>query len=333
MEMNLENELSMLEGMNLETNNMNVTMNNQTQMNQNPMMSNVTPQVAPTNVAMNTPQQNNAGVVNQASVATFNYANQAFDINKPVEREKGPIVRLEGEKGKTFRLHILPGTNAALVHIHSDKEKRHSFVCLRDLYGTENEPCCISHGRAQDRYIVPVVVYATANGNNNMLQSNVGELKCLILGYSQMKNLQDTANNAGANLNDGDIIATVDSQQYKSFNFVVRQDSMLNQISNVAELQAIWNRVATPENICKAAANRIITKEEYTTSYSNYDYNKWKDVNTSNTPAPQNYGVSADSYMQYNNAQVQGFGAPYQQPVQQPMQFQNYNNSGTWSPQ
>lgn len=321
--MDLENELSMLEGMNLDTSN--ISINEPVQATtQTPDMSNVTPQVAP--VAMNTTPQNNVGVNTQAQVAptTFNYANQEFDINKPIERERGPIARLEGEKGKTFRVHLLPGAKNLHVHIHSDKEKRTNFICLKDLYGTESEQCCVTHDRAQTRFVIPVIVLPIGQ-NPNVLQSNLGELKALILGYGQLKKLQDQAALAGVDLNTGDIFATVDNQQYKSFNFLCRPDSLLNQITNVAELQNTWNTVATPNNVCKAVA-RVITREEYNQNYSSYDFNKYKD-NVAPAVAPQNYGVSADTYMQYNNAPVQGFGAPYQQPMQfqQPMQ-QGYGN-------
>jgi len=315
--MDLESELSMLEGMNLETNNMNIG----TQAQPTPVMSNNTPQPAPV-AAVNTPQ-NYVGVSTQAPAApvNFNYANREFDINKPIEREKGPIARLEGEKDKKFRVHILPGAKTLQVNIHSDKEKKTNFICLKELYATESEPCCTTHGRAQSRYIIPVVVLPIG-ADPNTLVSNLGELKALILGYGQLKKLQDQAALAGVDLNIGDIFATVDNPQFKSFSFLCRPDSLLNGIVNVADLQKAWAAVATPENIYKATA-KIITREEYEKFYSNYDYNKYKDMPTG--PAPQNYGVSADSFVQYPGAPVQGFGVPYQQPMQPQQSYGNWN--------
>ena len=325
--MDLENELSMLEGMNLETSNMSLNEPMTMTQPQTTVMPNTTPQVAPA-VAMNTPQ-NNIGVSEQPQVApvAFNYANQEFDINKPIERERGPIARLEGEKGKTFRVHLLPGAKNLQVHIHSDKEKKTNFICLKDLYGTENEQCCVTHDRAQTRYVIPVIVLPIGQ-NPNALQSNIGELKALILGYGQLKKLQDQAALAGVDLNSGDIFATVDNQQYKSFNFLCRPDSLLNQITNLADLQKTWNTVATPNNVCKAVA-RVITREEYNQSYSSYDFNKYKDAQIPSV-APQNYGVPADSFMQYGNMPTQGYVAPYQQPVQYQQTTQGFNG-GVWN--
>lgn len=356
--MNLEEELATLESqstmMQQPVNNVNAneminsvnegitnTMNNVNEMTQNiPMNNNFnTMMQAPVQMGapVSQPQyqqpiQNQPAMVNTNQAAQqasgFNYANLEFDINKPLF-ERNPLERLTGDKGETFRIHMLPNVSPSQVHVHWDAEKGHNFVCLKDVYGTPGEPCCGTHEQAKLRVVIPIIVYPTMQGNPNMLlQGQKAELKTLVLGYKQFQDLQNQANLAGVILTQGDIFATVDNPTYKSFNFTVRQDSLISQVPNAAEIEAKWKEVGTPENICKACG-RVITREEYEAAYSNYDANKYK--NQANTPTQ---GVAPSSYT-FNTPMPQG---GYQQPygmggMNQNQPFYNGQQSTTFGGQ
>ena len=322
---------SVNEGIN---NTMNNVMNNQNQMNNtNTMMQAPVQMEAPVSQPQyQQPIQNQPAMVNtnQAAqqAAQFNYANLEFDINKPLF-ERNPLERLTGDKGETFRVHMLPNVSPSQVHVHWDAEKGHNFVCLKDVYGTPGEPCCGSHEQPKLRIVIPIVVYPTVQGNPNALvPGQKAELKTLVLGYKQFQDLQNQANLAGVVLTQGDIFATVDNPTYKSFNFTVRQDSLINQVPNAAEIEALWKEVGTPENICKACG-RVITREEYQAAYSAYDASKYK--NQPNTPTQ---GAAPSSYT-FNTPMPQG---GYQQPygmgsVPPGQPFYNGNQSTTFGGQ
>lgn len=345
--MNLEEELATLESqstimqqpiienktneLNNQTYNQNVNVN---QMMQPPIQM----EVQASQPQYQQPIQNQPAMVNtnQAAqqVAQFNYANLEFDINKPLF-ERNPLERLTGDKGETFRIHMLPNVSPSQVHVHWDAEKGHNFVCLKDVYGTLGEPCCGTHEQPKLRVVIPIIVYPTVKGNPNMLVPNAGaELKTLVLGYKQFQDLQNQANLAGVVLTQGDIFATVDNPTYKSFNFTVRQDSLIGQVTNAQEIEAKWKEVGTPENICKVCG-KVITREEYQAAYSAYDANKYKNqpvtptqgvaptsytFNTPIQPGVQNYGMTMEPNQPfYNGQQTNTFGG----------QFNNMNNP--WS--
>ena len=336
--MNLEEELNILESksvmMQQPTENQivtdgsqNIPMNNfNTNMNVNmsaaPMMDMAQPQYQQ-------PIQNQPAMVNTnmaaQQAAGFNYANLEFDINKPLF-EKNPLERLTGDKGVTFRVHMLPNASPSQVHVHWDAEKGHNIVCLKDAYGTPGEPCCGTHGDPKTRIVIPVLLYPTVQGNPNMLiPGQKAELRSLVLGYKSFQDLQNQANLAGVILTQGDIFATVDNPTYKSFNFTVRQDNLLSQVPNVAELEALWKEVGTPENRLKACG-KLITREEYNAGgYSTYDYKKHKD----NTQTPTQ-GGPVNSYT--FNTPMNGYGqTPFgqqNQPFYNGQQSQTGFNSG-----
>lgn len=330
--MNLEEELATLESQSTviqnnenkvsEMNNQNIQTNNQSFNNINNMMqAQASSQPQYQQSIQNQPAMVNASQAAQQT-AGFNYANLEFDINKPLF-ERNPLERLTGDKGETFRVHMLPGVSPSQVHVHWDAEKGHNFVCMRDVYGTPGEPCCGTHEQPKLRIVIPIVVYPTVQGNPNALvQGQKAELKTLVLGYKQFQDLQNQANLAGVVLTQGDIFATVDNPTYKSFNFTVRQDSLINQVPNAKEIEALWKEVGTPENICKACG-RVISREEYEAAYSKYDATKAKtQINTPiqgqapssytfNTPIPQGgyqqpYGMGGMNQNQpfYNGQQT-----------------------------
>ena len=320
--MNLEEELNTINSTstlmeqtntNEGINNLNENLNNQTinQMNNIPQYQQ--------------PIQNQPAMVNTNQAATqaasFNYANLEFDINKPLY-EKNPLERLVGDKGEVFRVHILPNVSPSQVHVHWDAEKGHNYVCLKDVYGTPGEPCCGTHGDPKTRIVIPVVVYPTDKGNPNVLvPGQKAELKALVLGYKSFQDLQTQASLAGVVLTQGDIFATVDNPTYKSFNFTVRQDSLISQVSNAAEIEAKWKEVGTPENICKACA-KVINKDEYQANYSQYDYNKYK-----NQAATPTQGMNQPSYTFNTPMPQNGYQQPYGMNQNQP--FYNGQQSQT----
>lgn len=332
--MNLEEELNTLESTSniMNMNQMPTEMNQmQTEMNMNnfntiPMnnqaMPNMMPPVSePSTMAAPTYQVNQPAMVNpnaaQDQASAFNYASLEFDINKPLY-ERNPLERLTGDKGVTFRVHMLPGVSPSQVHVHWDAEKGHNIVCLRDVYNTPGEPCCGTHEQAKVRVVIPVVLYPTVQGNPNMLIPGAkAELKTLVLGYKSFQDLQTQAGLTGVPLTQGDIFATVDNPQYKSFNFVVRQDSLISQVSNVQELTALWREVGTPKNIC-AACGKVITREEYQAAYASYDANAYKAQNT-----PTN-GQAATTFA-FNQGMAPGFGQPYQNNFNQNQPFYGTN--------
>lgn len=361
--MNLEEELATLESQSTITqpiNNVNEQMTNVITDNTNTIMSNMqgmenqlnnqlNNQVIMTTTTQYQPQ-NQPAMVNPNTAAQqtagFNYASLEFDINKPLF-EKNPLERLTGDKGDIFRVHLLPNVSPSQVHVHFDasSDKGHNFVCLKDVYGTLSEPCCISHNTAKTRIVLPIIVYPTVKGNPNALvPGQKAELRTLVLGYKSFQELQNQANLAGVVLTQGDIFATVDNPTYKSFNFTVRQDSLISQVPNSQELIDLWKAVGTPENICKAAG-RVITRDEYQASYSNYNFKEHE--NQAPTPTqgqtPGSFTFTTPMYQPQG-----GFQPPYQPtvatgvPSQQPFyngnqtatigQFQGNNQNGTTNP-
>ena len=343
--MNLEEELATLESqstimqqpINNEMNNISemnnqIPINNQMNNVNNTMQAPVQMEAPASQPQYQQPIQNQPAMVNtnQAAqqAAQFNYANLEFDINKPLFTPN-PLERLTGDKGETFRIHMLPNVSPSQVHVHWDAEKGHNFVCLKDVYGTPGEPCCGTHEQPKLRVVIPIVVYPTVQGNPNALvPGQKAELKTLVLGYKQFQDLQNQANLAGVVLTQGDIFATVDNPTYKSFNFTVRQDSLITQVPNAQEIEAKWKEVGTPENICKACG-RVITREEYQAAYAAYDASKYK--NQPNTPTQ---GAAPSSYT-FNTPMTQGgYQQPYSMGSMPPGQpLYNGNQSTTYGGQ
>ena len=341
--MNLEEELRTLETQSnvIPTNNIENNLNGTNQIIQNAMPNLGEPISIDTNT-LNTQSVESTLPVNQPAMvnvnqatqqtAQFNYANLEFDINKPLGFDKNPLDRLTGDKGATFRIHLLPNVCPSQVHVHWDAEKKFNIVCLKDVYGTQGEPCCTSHGQAKLRVVIPVIVYPIASGNPNMLvPGQKAELKALVLGYKQFYELQNQANLAGVVLTQGDIFATVDNPTYKSFNFTVRADSLINNVTNINELLTSWKEVGTPENICKACG-RVITREEYQSGYSSYDYKNVKEPVQTPTQGqvPQSFTFNTPMNTAYPNY---GQGIPQGQPfynANQPSQNNFTNIANPW---
>ena len=339
--MNLEEELATLESKSNIMNNVNdmsqsIPMNNIgneiiNKTNNNDMMNNNNINTIPQ--FTNQPIQNQPAIVNTTQAAQqaqgFNYANLEFDINKPLF-ERNPLERLTGDKGETFRIHMLPNVSPRQVHVHWDAEKGHNFICLKDAYGTAGEPCCGTHKDPKLRIVIPIVVYPTVQGNPNALvPGQRAELRTLVLGYKSFQDLQTQASLAGVILTQGDIFATVDNPTYKSFNFTVRQDSLISQVPNAQELITQWNEVGTPENVLKACG-RLITREEYQASYSQYDAKKYE--TQQNTPTQGSYTFTTQM-PQGNYQQPYGMGGINQtQPFYNGQQSQTgFNNQNPWA--
>lgn len=276
---------------------------------------------------------------NQAAAQTeqFNFTNLDYDPSKPLY-ERNPLERLSGNQGEIFRIHFLPGVSTKKIHNHYNAELQHNFVCLKQVYGTRVEDCCVKYGEAKPRIIIPVIVMPIVSGQpNNLMPGQPGRLSTLVLGPSQFIKLQDQAKFAGVDLVNCDIIASVDNPKFKSFNFAITANSFINQIPNIAEMTTEWNTLATPENLCKLAG-RLITRDEYTAGYANYDKSKYEqkqntptggqlnvdpnmmsfNINNQNpqmSPFPQGYGSpSSPMYQQASYTSNQGFGAGNDNP-------------------
>ena len=252
----------------------------------------------------------------------FNFADNSVKIGQPLY-ERNPLERLTGEKGDVFRIRILPGADpkTAHVHWHDEPNNSHNFVCLKDAYNTASEPCCATHGQAKTRVVIPVIVYPTVKGNPNMLlPGQKGELKEIVLAPKYYDELLTSMSMLGISSDRAatvDIIASVDNPTYKSLKFTITKEDMLNQIPNVNDLVALWNTLGTTENVCKLCG-KVITREEYNQSYSNYDYKAVEAAKNQPT-----YGVSADMYgarpAQNTMAPNMGMGYNPQMQYQNPM--------------
>jgi hypothetical protein len=265
-------------------------------------------------------------MVNPASaqnmVSSFNM--DSLDVD-PMEKSgnNNPLVKLTGQVGEVFRLHVLPGAKHKQVKVHWDQEKGHNFCCLAQAYGTgsDSDVCCATHGRAKLRYVIPVVVIPSNRGQVQQGTPLQGELKALVVGGKTRDELIDQATNSGTTLDQADIIATVKDARYKTFNYAINQQSAIGLLTNLAELQAEWERNATSTNVVNLCG-RLITREVYEGGYSNYDYNKYKtDYNNSGTnAAPQQYQYPQQPYQYPQQPYQQPYPQQYQQPyTQQPM--------------
>lgn len=253
---------------------------------------------------------------NQAAAQTeqFNFTNLDYDPSKPLY-ERNPLERLSGNQGEIFRIHFLPGVSTKKIHNHYNAELQHNFVCLKQVYGTRMEDCCVKYGEAKPRIIIPVIVMPVVNGQpNNLMPGQPGRLSTLVLGPSQFIKLQDQAKFAGVDLVNCDIIASVDNPKFKSFNFAITANSFINQIPNIAEMTGEWNTLATPENLCKLAG-RLITRDEYTAGYANYDKSKYEQKQ--NTPATGGQLNVDPNMMAFNNqsTQMNSFNQNYGTPA------------------
>ena len=341
--MNLEEELSLINTQDTEmkvqpektqeTQNQfqNNVMQNQFQNNvvPNQFQNNVQPQQMMNQSPVQTAQPSMVNPNQAASaVNSFNFSDFNIDPNKPIY-DRNPLERLTGNQGEIFRIHFLPGASTKRVHVHYNAEVPCNFICLKDVYGTKSEDCCIKYGDSKPRVIIPVVVMPIVNGQpNNLMQGQPGKLNVLVLGPSQFIKLQDQANFAGVELTQCDIIASVDNPRFKSFNFTVAQNSFVNQIPNLNELVKSWNELATPENICKLAG-RLIDRDTYDKSFSNYDKSKYDQ--TKDTPT---HGTLDGSSLAFNNQNpyqpaYNQYGTPsqpmYQQAPYQPSYTQSFN--------
>ena len=263
----------------------------------------------------------------QNMVNGFNFANIDVGYNE-VRSYVNPIQRLTGTTvNETFRVHFLPGAGIKEIRTHWDEERRVNFICLSQAYGTgDRDSCCGTHGYSKVKEVIPVIVYPS-NANGSMPIR--GELKVLIIGNSSYNNLITQVNNSGTTVDRCDIIASVASNKdvrFKTFTFAVNPTSLISQVSNVAELQEEWKKIATPENVFRTVG-RLITREEYDSVYSNYDFNKYKqNYNDGNSQVQQVYQQPPMNYQQgpvYQQGPM-GYQTPMtQQPMYQPnTQFQ-----------
>ena len=333
--MNLEEELSMIDDMTVTT-----TTTGDNTLAAQPMEPQMTAPAAATGAfapaftaqqptmtapapAMTMPQPAPA-MVNPASaqnlVSSFNLDAMSMDVDANTKTgNDNPLVKLSGNVNEKFRFHILPGAKHKQVRVHWDQEKGHNFCCLAQAYGTgvDSDVCCGTHGRSKLRYVIPVIVIPS---NGGQVQPGVpvrGELKALVVGGKTRDELIDQATNSGTTLDQADVIATVKDAKYKTFNFAVNQQSAIGLVTNVAELQAEWERNATNKNVVNLCG-RLITREEYEGGYSNYDYNKYK-------PDYNNSGANTQQAYQYPQQPYPYPPQQYQQPYpQQPYQQQPY---------
>ncbi len=232
--MNLEEELNILESTNTvmgqPMNNQNVDMNNLNNTNNvNNDMNNLNMfNTQPTPVVQTEAQYqtvNQPAMVNpnqaQSQVASFNFNDLAFDINKQ-QNDNTSLPRLVGQAGESFRLHVLPNPPSRLhIHTHyNDNGMGSSFVCLKDAYGTAYEPCCTTHGYAKPRNVIPVLVYPTIQGNiNSLIPGAAPELRVLIINDKKLDEIKQAAMSVTGkpleqvNLDEVGSIARVDNPQ------------------------------------------------------------------------------------------------------------------------
>lgn len=341
--MNLEEELNILNTESTVTNTMNSVNENQVnsqfdmnnQVNNIPMNNNqMNPAYTmPAEPMGNMPAVNQPAMVNtnqaQVQADEMNFANLDFDINKPLY-ETNPVQRLTGEKGQTFRLHLLPGVSPQKVEVHWDGEKGHNIVCMKNVYNTQFEECCNTHGQAKSRCIIPVVVYQQVG--NQVMPNSQAELKFLVLSSGQFNELQNQAVLSGTKLETADIFATVDNPKYKSFNFAVNSNSMIQNVGNLKQLTEECRRVMTPKNVC-GAAGKVISREEYKAGYANYDKSKYEANNNTPTQAPP---MGPTGYP-YGQPQAFNQGNFYYDPSQSPYggntggNFNQGFNGGNWN--
>lgn len=353
--MNLEEELNLINNQNnvFEGEPTQPVFDNTQGFQQAPYQNNVQPNMFQNNVQPNMFQNNVAPEMNvataqpsminpnaaQAETAGYNFSNLDFDPSKPVY-DVNPLERLTGNQNEIFRVHFLPGVKSAKVHVHYNAEKNLNFVCLKDLYGTSHEDCCSVYGEAKSRVIIPVVVMPIVTGQpNSLLPGQPARLCTLVLGPSQLIKLQDQAKFAGVELAQCDFIAAVDNPRFKSFNFTIAQNSFISQIPNVPELTNLWQKNATPENICKLAG-KMIDRVVFKAEYASYDRSRYEQQK--NTPTGGALNVDPNM-MAFNNQNPQmspfgpGYGSPstpmYQQAPYSPTQTnQGFGgNDNPWS--
>ncbi len=248
----------------------------------------------------------------QNAVNGFNFASLDFDITKQVI-STNPLVRLTGQNGEIFRLHLLPNAKPQQVRVHWDQEKGHNFCCLAQAYNTPGgyDKCCGTHDKAKQRFVVPVVLIPSNRGQVQQGAQLRGELRALVVSGKTLQEIKDQAEMSGTTIDQSDIIATVKDVRYKTFNYATNPVPAINQIINLPELEAEWQRNATSENVINLCG-RLITREEYEGGYSNYDFNKYKQQYNNTQPAAQPYPQQPYAYPQQGYAQ-----APVQQDYTQ----------------
>ena len=264
-------------------------------------------------------------VIAQQQTDGFNFSNLDSEPNKPLY-DRNPIERLSGNSGEIFRVHFLPGCNTKRIKVHYNPEIPANFVCLGQSYGTDTDECCAKYGNAKPRVIIPVVVMPIIQGQpNSLMQGQPGELKSLVLGPKQYSDLLEQAKFAGVeDITRVDIIASVDNPKYKSFKFTICPQSFIQQIPNIAELTNTWNKISTPENVCKLCG-RLITRTEYSAAYKNVDLAKYSAQD--NTPQNGQLNFAQPNYNQQsaipNYNQQPNYGQVYSQ--------QGQANNDPWS--
>ena len=285
--MNLEDELKMIND--LTTSSQGVMSNDQVQAQAQVVQPTTTMQApgilagvnnAPQPVVQPLPQVNQPAMVNpsvaQATVNQFNIGSLDFDMTKPIQ-ESNPLIKLVGQQGEIFRLHILPGTNPKEVRVHWDNVQGHNFCCLAQAYSTPGgyDDCCHTHDRSKQRFVVPVVLIPSSRGMVQMGAQLRGELRVLVVSGKTLQEIKDQADMSGTTLEQADLIATVKDPRYKSFNFALNPQTAVNSITNISELQKEWQLNSTNENVIRTCG-RLITREEYNSAYSNYDFHQYK---------------------------------------------------------
>lgn len=277
--------------------------------------------VAPAQVAQPQPAMVNPAMT-QNVVDGFNFADMNVDINKQIA-EFNPLVRLTGQQGEVFRIHLLPGANPKEVKVHWDEEKGHNFCCLAQAYNTPGgfDKCCGTHDRAKQRFVVPVVLVPSNRGQVQQGAQLRGELRALVVSGKQLQEIKDQAQMSGTSVDQADVIATVKDARYKTFNYAINPVPTINQVINLNELEEEWKRNATSENVINLCG-RLITRETYEGGYSNYDYNKYK-RQYNNNPNTPSQAPAAPGYQQT------GYAQNYQPGYPAPQQDYNQNQFGT----
>jgi len=248
----------------------------------------------------------------QNVVNGFSFAPLEFDITKQVINTN-PIVRLTGQQGEIFRLHLLPNAKPQQVKVHWDQEKGHNFCCLAQAYNTPGgyDKCCGTHDKAKQRFVIPVVLIPSVRGQVQQGVQLRGELRALVVSGKTLQEIKDQAEMSGTTVDQSDIIATVKDSRYKTFNYATNPVTAISQIANLQDLEAEWQRNATTENVINLCG-RLITREEYEGGYSNYDFNKYKTQYNQPATQPQAYAQQP-----YGYAQPMAQGYP-QQPYSYP---------------
>lgn len=248
----LEREMSMLSGLNLNAQPVQQDFN-QPQMVQQPVQQMVQPQVQPTQQMVQQPVQSVVPqpqmvqqpvmpqpMVQQPGMLNLDVAQkETEDMSTFISVEMGKkvstavIEKFKAQKDEKKRIVLMmpfagvPGKELAAYAV-----KRHytedlgSFVCF-------NGECCQYESRADVRYLFPVIEIPIIQGDvNRVIPANIGgqlKLKLLVAGNELYSTLCDVFANHNNSFDGYDLVLTCTEQQYQKFSVQPTMSSFRDQ--------------------------------------------------------------------------------------------------------